>query len=417
LNYQNNILYRQPKRRDCMSGKLIYGVIICLIFIWMMPLALAEKEFSISLTCTYCHQDRYNEWSHSMHALSVSDPIFQAAYLRALESDPKYRSFCLTCHSPTTRITNDFNLTKSISVEGISCSFCHSVTAVENNNFTFSPNNPMQGPYNDSTTDAHASSYSALHTTSEFCAGCHEFSINGVPISQTYSEWKASPDAAEGKQCQDCHMETKSGIAAKGGPIRDKVYQHFWYGGHTGQFLQNAFQIATSIQRTGNMVNVTLNITNHNVGHMIPSGLPMRKVVLDFNATDEQGQVLFSDQRVYAKTLVDQYGNEATDFWKAVSIAKDNRFKPGENRIEVFEFDVPNGTGRVDTQATLTYQLEAEIITTETESVKVELANASSSSVFNATAASQATPKAPDIGWIGFFIAMIAAVLVTRRKR
>ncbi len=391
-------------------------VCTCLVLIWMMPSVLAEKEFPISLTCTNCHQDRYNEWSHSMHALSVSDPIFEAAYLRAYESDPKFRVFCLSCHSPTTRLTGDFNLSKSISIEGITCSFCHSVTAVEGNNFSFSPDNPMLGPYNDSKTDAHASSYSALHTTSEFCAGCHEFSINGVPISQTYSEWKASPDAAEGKQCQDCHMETKSGVAATNGPVRGKVYQHFWYGGHTGLFLQNAFRIATSIQRTGNRVNVTLNITNNNVGHMIPSGLPMRKVVLDFNATDEQGHVLYSAEKVYAKTLLDQYGNEATDFWNAVSIAKDNRFKPEESRMETFEFDVPNGTGRVDIQATLTYQLQAEIITTEMESLNAELARASNSSVFNSTTTSL-TPKAPDVGWVGFFIAMTVAVLVIRRIR
>ncbi|MCZ7393965.1 MAG: multiheme c-type cytochrome [Candidatus Methanoperedens sp.] len=399
-----------------MRLKLIYGIILGLMFMWIIPAVHAEGEFQLSYSCTSCHQERYNEWSRSMHALAVNDPIFEAAYLRAYQSDPKYRNFCLTCHSPTTRITNDFNLTKSISVEGITCSFCHSVTGVENNNFTFNPNNPMQGPYNDSKTDAHASAYSALHTKSEFCAGCHEFSINGVPISDTYSEWKEGPYAAEGKQCQDCHMETKSGAAAENGTIRDKVYQHFWYGGHTGQFLQNAFQIESSMQRTGNRVKVTINITNNNVGHMIPSGLPSRKVVLDFKASDEQGREIFSDQKVYAKTLVDQYGNEVADFWKAVSIAKDNRFKPKESRLEVFEFDVPDGTGKLDTQATLTYQLQAEIITTETESVNVELAKVSNTTTFNMAA--QATPKGtPALGWVGILIAMTAAVLVIRRKR
>jgi cytochrome c5 len=106
----------------------------------------------------------------------------------------------------------------------------------------------------DSKTDAHASAYSGLHTKSEFCEGCHDFSINGVPISQTYTEWKEGPYAAEGKQCQDCHMETKTAAAAKNGTIREKVYQHFWYGGHTGQFLDNAFQINSSIEKTGNRV-------------------------------------------------------------------------------------------------------------------------------------------------------------------
>lgn len=399
-----------------MRVKIICGAILGLMLMWMIPAVHAAGEFQISYSCANCHQERYDEWSRSMHALAVNDPIFEAAYLRALQSDPKYRNYCLACHSPTTRITNDFNLTKSISVEGITCSFCHTVTGVENNNYTFNQDNPIQGPYRDSKTDAHASVYSPLHTKSEFCAGCHEFSMNGVPISETYTEWKEGPYAAEGKQCQDCHMETKTGVAAKNGTIREKVFQHFWYGGHTGQFLEKAFQIESSVQMTGNRVKVALNITNNNVGHMIPSGLPSRKVVLDFNARDEQGRVIFSDQKVYAKTLVDQYGNEASDFWKAVSIAKDNRFKPRESRIEVFEFDVPDGTGKLYIQATLTYRLEAEIITKETESVNVELAKVSNSTMFNATAATRATPKAPSIGWIGFLIAIIAAVLVIKRK-
>jgi len=401
-----------------MNVKVIFRAVIGLMLVWMIPAVHADGEFQVSYSCANCHQDRYDEWSRSMHALAVNDPIFEAEYLKALESDAKYRSYCLACHSPTTRITNDLNLTKSISVEGVSCSFCHSVTGVVNNTYNFSQNNPMQGPYTDSKTDAHTSAYSGLHTKSEFCAGCHDFSINGVPISQTYTEWKEGPYAAEGKQCQDCHMETKTGAAAKNGTIREKVYQHFWYGGHTGQFLENAFRINSSIQKTGNRVKVTLNITNNNVGHMIPSGLPSRKVILDFNATDMQGNEIYSSQKVYTKTLVDQYNNEVSDFWKAVSVAKDNRFKPRESRIEVFEFDAPNGTDGINIKALLTYQLEAEIITTETQSVNVELANVSSRAVLNETASVQQTPKgSPAIGWMGSFMAAIAAILVIRRRK
>ena len=398
-----------------MSVKVIFGAIIGLMFLLMIPGVNAAGEFQLSYSCADCHQDRYNEWSRSMHALSMDDPIFEAAYLRAIQSDPGYRSFCLACHSPTTRITNDFNLTKSISVEGVTCTFCHTVTGVENNNYSFNADNPMQGPYTDSKTDAHASVYSQLHTKSEFCAGCHDFSINGVPISSTYTEWKEGPYAAEGEQCQDCHMETKTGDAAKNGTTRDKVYQHFWYGGHTGQFLANAFQINSSIEKTGNRVKVTLDITNNGVGHMIPSGLPSRKVVLEINATDKQGREIFSDQRVYAKTIVDQYNNEVYDFWKAIAVAKDNRFKPKETRTEVFEFDAPDG--EINIQATLTYQLEAQIVTTETESVNVELASVNNRTILNGTVAVQPTPKTPSIGLTWSLIAVITAILVIGRKK
>jgi hypothetical protein len=415
-----------------MSVKVVIG----LILIWMIPAVYAEGNFQTSFSCFDCHQERYNEWSSSMHALAVNDPVFEAAYMRAFQSDQKYRNFCLTCHSPTTRVTKDFNLTTSISVEGVGCSFCHTVIGVKNNSYNFSQNNPMLGPYKDSKTDAHASAYSELHTKSEFCAGCHDFSINGVPISQTYTEWKEGPYSSD-KQCQDCHMQTKTGPAAKNGTIREKVYQHLWYGGHAGQslrlwnyseqatsityggrtnqFLQNVFQINSTIQKLGNRVKVTLNITNNNVGHMIPSGLPSRKVILDFVASDKQGQKIYSAQNVYAKTIVDQYNNEVYDFWKAVAVAKDNRFKPKESRIEEFEFDAPQGGDEINIHASLTYQLEAEVITTETKPVNVELASVSNNTIINNTAVGQTSPKgSPAVGWIGSIITIIAAVLLIR---
>jgi len=398
--------------------KLIFGTMIGLIFLWITPIVQADEEFQISYSCMDCHPDRYGEWSRSTHALAVSDPVFEAAYMRALKSDPKYGEYCLGCHSPITKATKDFNLTKSISIEGVSCSFCHSVTGVEKNNYVFNASSPMQGPYSDSNTDAHNSEYSPLLTKSEFCAGCHEFSINGVPVYETYSEWKEGPYAAEGKQCQDCHMEAKRGEAAKNGPIREKVYQHFWYGGHSGLFLEKAFDLKEdSLQETGNMVKVTLNITNRNVGHKIPSGFPARKVVLEFTASDEKGQEIYRDQRVYAKTLVDQYGDEVSDFWKAASIAKDNRIKPRESRVEVFEFKMPDGSGKVETKAILRYQLEAEIVTRSLESMNVEIAKTSKTVQFGKTAIEvTASKKTPGIGWIGVMIAMVAVYIIHRKK-
>ncbi|MCX9084758.1 MAG: multiheme c-type cytochrome [Candidatus Methanoperedens sp.] len=402
-----------------MSSKVIYGAIIGFIAIWIIPVVQANEEFQSSYTCIECHPDRYEEWTHSTHALAVSDPVFEASYMRALKSDPQYREYCLSCHSPITRASKDFNLTKSISIEGVGCSFCHSVTGVEKNNYIFNQSNPMQGPYSDSKTEAHTSAYSDLLTKSEFCAGCHEFSINDVPVYETYSEWKESPYASEGKQCQDCHMEAKRGEAAKNGTIREKVYQHFWYGGHSGLFLDKAFDLKEDlIQENGDMIKVTLNITNKNVGHKVPSGFPARKVILHFTASDENGQEIYNENRVYAKTLVDQYGNEVADFWKATSISKDNRIKPRESRIEVFEFKVPDSSGKVKTKATLEYQLEAEIITKSLESMNLEIAETSKTTSLNRTIGVEATiaKNTPGIGWIGAIAVMIAVSMIYRKK-
>ncbi len=395
--------------RNGMSA-ILRAILIALL----IPTVHAAEEFQISYSCIDCHQDRYEEWSRSMHALAVKDPVFEAAYLRALQSDPKNRYYCLSCHSPATKITNDFNLSRSITVEGVTCTFCHTVTGIENSDYIFKPGNPMQGPYNDSQTEAHASVYNELHTKSEFCAGCHDFSINNVPVYETYSEWKEGPYAAEGKQCQDCHMEAQPGVAAKNGTFREKVYRHFWYGGHSGLFLEKAFLIESSASLIGNRAKVTVNITNINVGHKVPSGFPARKVILDFRARDENGKEIFADNRIYAKTLVDEYGNEAYDFWKGVAITSDNRIKPKETRTEVFEFEVPEGTGKLETSATLNYLVEAEIITRTLESMNVEIAKSEKTLTLEAYRGVVATPAAPGIGWIGGALAVAAAVLLSR---
>ena len=96
-------------------------------------------------------------------------------------------------------------------------------------------------------------------------------------------------------------------------------------------------------------------------------------------------------------------------------MTKDNRFKPKETRTEVFEFDAPDG--EINIQATLTYQLEAQIVTTETESVNVELASVNNRTILNGTVAVQPTPKTPSIGLTWSLIAVITAILVIGRKK
>ncbi len=351
-------------------------LVFLIIFYSAIGAGQTGESFQSSIYCVECHEDRYKEWSGSMHALAVMDPIYRTAYMKAVLFEPSYREYCLKCHSPTTNITKDFNLTKSLSIEGVSCSFCHSVKEVDikNNTYELNQNGTMVGPYRDSFTEKHPSNYSDILTKSEFCAGCHEFSLNGIPISETYSEWKEGPYSKEGKQCQDCHMQALPGYVANN-IKRENVYRHLWYGGHTGQFLEKAFNVDYQIEKEGKKVKVTVNITNKNVGHKIPSGLPTRQVILHFNVTDDKGKEIYGDKRIYAKTLLDQYGNEINDFWKAKSLDKDNRIKPKETKTEIFEFDLPDGVATLEVHTKLIYHLEAEIIQTSVESMDVELIN------------------------------------------
>lgn len=396
-----------------------------MVFWAVLPGQSAGEEFQISFTCAECHEERYDEWTRSMHALAVSDPIFRAAYTRAVLDKPEYREYCLTCHSPTTIKTKDFNLMKSISIEGVTCIFCHTVTEVNNNSYSFNGSNDLAGPNMGSKTDAHGSVYSDLITRSEFCAGCHEFSLNGIPISETYSEWKEGWYSSKGVQCQDCHMnEVEGRTSHESGD--EKAYQHYWYGGHSGQFLEKAVNIDSEIQQTENRIKVTIKLTNSKVGHKIPSGFPSRKLILKFKALNEDGDEIFTDSRVYTKILLDQYGNQVYDFWKATSIGDDNRIKPKETRVEVFEFDIQDNMNKLDIQASLNYMFEAQIMTLSKKTMDVEIANIKESQWLNETGNAQdpdiktgedpAGNKVPAPGWTGAIISMVLAFMFIRKK-
>lgn len=393
--------------------------ILTIIVFWtILPVQASPDDFKNSFTCSECHKGIFDQWSRSMHALAISDPIFRASYTKALLSDPKNREYCLDCHAPTTIWTKDFNLTRSISIEGVTCSFCHAVNKIDGNNYNINDGKEMEGPHGEShsdlQTEAHGTKISLLLPKSEFCAGCHEFSLNGVPISETYSEWKEGPYAEEGKQCQFCHMAPKSGFEPEKGTQKENTFGHIWSGGHSGQLLEKSMEMESNIKRTGNKAKVTLNITNVNVGHKIPSGFPSRKLILNFIASDGDGKIIYTDEKTYQKTLVDQYGNEIYDFWKAYSIASDNRIKPKETRVEVFEFDIPDGTNKLDIRASMTYQLDAEIMELSKETMKVEIARINETRLL--FEAPVTTPReSPAIGWI--ITVMVFAVLIRKMKK
>src|SRR3989304_6818312 len=58
-----------------------------------------RQGFTSSAVCQNCHSEIFKSWSNSMHANSVSDPIFDASYLQAIKSKGEdARKFCLSCH-------------------------------------------------------------------------------------------------------------------------------------------------------------------------------------------------------------------------------------------------------------------------------------------------------------------------------
>ncbi|HSD50380.1 MAG TPA: multiheme c-type cytochrome, partial [Candidatus Methylomirabilis sp.] len=221
------------------------GLTAATLLLVVVPLQAKEKKgnpYTSAKVCANCHEDIYNMWSRSLHALSLSDPVFDVAYMQVLKSgDAKARNSCLRCHAPTTRVTRDFALRDEVTREGVSCDFCHTISVVNMEDraepYTFRPGMVKFGPLGDTTSPMHLTTFSPVHATSELCGGCHELvAKNGTVIMGTYSEWKEGPYAAKGVQCQDCHMPTVAGAKTVKAGVKastKRVNKHDLQGGHS----------------------------------------------------------------------------------------------------------------------------------------------------------------------------------------
>ncbi len=211
------------------------------------------KDFEAPQTCGSCHPKQYQEWQGSiMHYAAVS-PVFNAFELTiqkitagSVAPNGEDPNFCIQCHSPTGVFNDELpdfkdseqataardNLSP-VSLEGLSCDFCHTVTGpnldksllgdgIANMSLAFEPSDEKVGPLDDMAPNAyHASSDSTFLRSAEFCGGCHDVRIpkpdlvTGEPfqrLENLFTEWQQGPynstDNPFGRvvRCQDCHM-------------------------------------------------------------------------------------------------------------------------------------------------------------------------------------------------------------------
>jgi len=68
------------------------------------------EDFSSAQECAVCHPQYYEEWSSSMHAYSMVDPVWlkQQNMQQAHSSVEgiEIGDFCVQCHSPVAALTN-----------------------------------------------------------------------------------------------------------------------------------------------------------------------------------------------------------------------------------------------------------------------------------------------------------------------
>lgn len=346
----------------------------------------SANDFMEPSYCNGCHTALYNQWKTSAHAQAVTDDLFQKEVALAVSdlggpNNPDaqaIKAFCLKCHSPIGNLIGEVPPKSSVAMSGVSCDFCHTVSGangIGNGSFINTPGNVKRGPYVDAISSIHETTLSVLHTQSEFCGMCHDVyhPTNGLPLEQTYTEWKNSPYPAMNQQCQHCMMpEMKNVSAASQGPKRPVVFGHSFAGGNFAKgdkdaaikLLRSAAKIDLSTDRIsakpGDKVSITASVTNIGAGHMIPTGLTdVRDVWLEITAVDKDGKSDKVFEERYSTILEDAQGKHdgTVPVWRAVKIYSDNRLVPNETRTYEDSYKIPAGKqGHYKIVATLNYR-------------------------------------------------------------
>ncbi len=188
-------------------------------------------------------------------------------------TDPESAGLCLTCHAPLAeqQPLNGAIFDATLQSQGIVCAACH----VREHQRFGPPRREPAAPASEQT--AKAPHGGAMRTpaflASAFCSGCHQFDAGGLALGgklleNTYEEWKASPAAAAGVQCQGCHMPDR---------------RHLWRGIHDPEMVRSGVtvDVTTNRQRYDppDEVSARITITTAGVGHHFPTYVTPRVVV------------------------------------------------------------------------------------------------------------------------------------------
>ncbi len=318
---------------------------------------------SVELACGNCHAELHEQWRQSDHANAATNPLALSFYNGAdADGNPNVgvgfrRDFpaevgnCAACHAPAAVVDQpagvDLNHVTGEAANGVFCHFCHALQAAQppyaettagaNALDLLRPANDQHlfiGPYDDV---PGRDAYNPLFSQSQACASCHSGGWWGVLAYASFDEWQDSPYAAEGVQCQDCHMapdgkttRVVSPCAAYPGqadmndllcqlsacvechftPLTSRfddpttaiplipprppqtISTHGAINTRDENFLRSAVAMTVTATQGMDGVVATVSIANVGAGHHLPTDSPLRNMILLVAASDALGKPL-----------------------------------------------------------------------------------------------------------------------------
>ncbi len=315
---------------------------------------------------------------------------------------PSSQGNCACCHAPIAAVEAPYEVNplkiSDIAAEGISCDFCHKIWDIRLEPHTRLPyaNAPgalsyifrrppegqqfFAGPYDDVAPGK--DTFLPLQQESAFCAGCHFGVFWDTVIYNSYGEWLASPynNPDNGQTCQDCHMPSTGvkcfALPEKGGLERDpgKIVSHHMPGALDKDLLSNAVTMMVTVKREKKEIKVDVTIINDLTGHHVPTGSPLRHMILLVQAKgDGEHQLDILDGstlpewcgvgdmskgyyaglpgKVFAKVLEEKWTGivPTASYWNPTCVVQDNRLAAFAKDTSTYSFSVDTpGTVIVD---------------------------------------------------------------------
>jgi hypothetical protein len=344
---------------------------------WLSP----HPDASQGGNCGNCHDAIYREWNGSAHARAARNPR-----LLQLLADPDGKSppgwdmsrahplgvgVCVECHAPTLA-HDDLSQAHGVAADGVHCDYCHKIADAptdklgvrfgRNGLVLLRPHHGEQlsfGPLDDAVRAGESFAQLPVYHESRICASCHEGTVFGVPVYSTYSEWLDSPAAAQGVQCQNCHMTPTGRLTniapGNGGIDRDpRTLASHRFPGSQADMLRRCLHLDMRCSTENGGLRVEVTLRAEQVGHRVPTGFIDRHLLLVVQAFDRRGgsMPLLTGSRLprAAGDLADRpgwlYGKLRPDkdgtplpFWIGGVDVRETRLEPGRADVRSWVFE------------------------------------------------------------------------------
>jgi hypothetical protein len=269
------------------------------------------------------------------------------------------------------------------------------------------------GPLIDVVNPRMGSVYTPLFHEARLCAGCHEqqqdvlvagaaadpsrWPDGRLPIHTTYTEWEASP-MNPSAPCQSCHMppmpdvgnaadlhnefeDVMIGISAGWERPPGAVRAHTWYGPRQPEsgMLGLAAGVGVVTTLTEGTLTAAVTVTNVGPGHAIPTGEPLRALLLLVTATCDGAPLPATGGDVvpdFGGALDTRAAGEDWDLWPGAAVGEVLRVLRRTGAWHDYTGYGPFGDGRFSPEAkglpVETYVGEATVVAVDGDRVTLD---------------------------------------------